>query len=104
MSQNIVKVQMARDLQRFYIKAGIDFKMVMYLCTNENTFLIQSAQFFGSCSFAAKFSCSILSCLIMSLFREGIVGLLAVMEMLICHAREALNKMKRRAKREKRNK
>ena len=61
---------MARDLQRFYIKAGIDFKMVMYLCTNDNTFLIQSAQFFRSCSFAAKFSCCILSCLISGTFNS----------------------------------
>ena len=47
---------------------------------------------------------SILSCLIMSLIWEGIVGLLAVMAMLICPAQEALNKMRWRAKREKRNK
>ena len=47
---------------------------------------------------------SILSCLVMSFIREGIVGFLAVLAMLICPAQEALNKMKRRAKREKRNK
>ena len=47
---------------------------------------------------------SILSCLVMSFIREGIVGFLAVLTMLICPAQEALNKMQRRAKREKRNK